>query len=428
LTQALSRSSGQRAADLPVIIAVVFRSAKGHVSNHRARGFSSLRVEHQTVGQQAMQSHPAPAVSIVTGPAGDTLRMTGDWTMRHGRSVEALMQQASATRQPLTMDFSAVTAFDTLGALALSRLRSEREAAGAKIAFAGMSPSHEILLAEANTHPIVQKPQKSATGVDILVDIGRGMTGISRDFTGGISFLGSFVAALGRMIVQPSRFRWPAIVKQIEMFGFRSVPIIALISFLVGGIIAQQSVFQLSTFGTTAFVADLLGILILRELGVLLTSIMIAGRSGSAITAEIGSMKMREEIDALRTMGLDPMEVLIVPRILALIICLPLLTFIASMAGLFGGGLVAWVYGDVSPDVFLTRLQNAIRFNTFMVGMIKAPVMALVIGLIASIEGMAVKGSAESLGRQTTASVVKAIFMVIVVDGLFAMFFASIRY
>jgi phospholipid/cholesterol/gamma-HCH transport system permease protein len=206
------------------------------------------------------------------------------------------------------------------------------------------------------------------------------------------------------------------------------VPIIALISFLVGGIIAQQSVFQLSTFGTTAFVADLLGILILRELGVLLTSIMIAGRSGSAITAELGSMKMREEIDALRTMGLDPMEVLIVPRILALIICLPMLTFIASIAGLFGGGLVAWVYGDVSPDVFLTRLQNAIRINTFMVGIIKAPVMALVIGLIASIEGMAVKGSAESLGTQTTASVVKAIFMVIVVDGLFAMFFASIKY
>ncbi len=236
------------------------------------------------------------------------------------------------------------------------------------------------------------------------------------------------MASLARTIVAPWRMRWPALIKQMEMFGFRSVPIIALISFLVGGIIAQQSVFQLRTFGTTAFVADLLGILVLRELGVLLTAIMIAGRSGSAITAEIGSMKMREEIDALRTMGLDPMEVLIAPRILALIIVMPILTFIASMSALFGGGLVAWVYGDVSPDTFLTRLQNAIRLNTFMVGMIKAPVMALVIGMIAAIEGMAVQGSAESLGRQTTASVVKAIFMVIVVDGLFAIFFASIRY
>ncbi len=367
-------------------------------------------------------------MSIEGGATGQTMRMTGNWTMRHGRTVETLMEQAASAEQPLTLDFSAITAFDTLGALALSRLRLDRQTAGRPTAFAGMSRSHEILLAEAKVQPGTETPHKAASSVDILVDIGKGMSGIGRDFTGGISFLGGFVAALGRMIVQPSRFRWPAIVKQIEMFGFRSVPIIALISFLVGGIIAQQSVFQLSTFGTTAFVADLLGVLILRELGVLLTAIMIAGRSGSAITAEIGSMKMREEIDALRTMGLDPMEVLIVPRILALVICMPMLTFIASMSGLFGGGLVAWIYGDVSPDVFLTRLQSAVRINTFMVGMIKAPVMALVIGVIASIEGMAVKGSAESLGTQTTASVVKAIFMVIVVDGLFAMFFASIRY
>jgi phospholipid/cholesterol/gamma-HCH transport system permease protein len=230
------------------------------------------------------------------------------------------------------------------------------------------------------------------------------------------------------LFVSPKKFRWPSLVKQIEAFGLRSVPIICLISFLVGGIISQQSVFQLRTFGTTAFVADLLGVLILRELGLLLTAIMIAGRSGSAITAEIGSMKMREEIDALRTMGLDPIEVLVVPRVLALVICMPILTFLASMSGLLGGGLVAWGYGDVSPDVFLSRLQNSIGMNTFLVGMYKAPVMALVIGIIASIEGMAVKGSAESLGRQTTASVVKAIFMVIVVDGLFAMFFASINY
>ncbi|MGL4241180.1 MAG: MlaE family ABC transporter permease, partial [Beijerinckiaceae bacterium] len=285
-----------------------------------------------------------------------------------------------------------------------------------------------LLLSEIQELPPRKPEQRQFTGVDVLEDIGRGMHGIGKDVVGGVSFLGGFIAGVGRLIANPRHFRPAAFVRQLEQIGFRSVPIIALISFLVGGIIAQQSVFQLRSFGTTAFVADLLGILILRELGVLLTAIMIAGRSGSAITAEIGSMKMREEIDALRTMGLDPMEVLIVPRILALIVAMPILTFIASMAGLFGGGLVAWVYGDVSPDVFLSRLQNAVRINTFMVGMIKAPIMALVIGLIAAIEGAAVKGSAESLGRQTTASVVKAIFMVIVVDGLFAMFFAAIRY
>jgi phospholipid/cholesterol/gamma-HCH transport system permease protein len=370
-----------------------------------------------------------PAITIASADGGVLIRASGPWTMVHGRAVERLManalgQQAAA----VTIDLSGVTGFDTMGALVVSRLRSEWEAAGKKVVLAGSTKVQEALLAEVNVKPPPSAPHRSFALVDLLVDVGKGMAGFGRDLVGGVSFMGALVAAMGRLILNPRKFRWPALVKQIEAFGFRSVPIIALISFLVGGIIAQQSVFQLRTFGTTAFVADLLGVLILRELGVLLTAIMIAGRSGSAITAEIGSMKMREEIDALRTMGLDPMEVLILPRILALIICMPILTFIASMSGLFGGGLVAWIYGDVSPDVFLSRLQAGISMNTFMVGMIKAPVMALVIGLIASIEGMEVKGSAESLGRQTTASVVKAIFMVIVVDGLFAMFFASIRY
>jgi phospholipid/cholesterol/gamma-HCH transport system permease protein len=180
--------------------------------------------------------------------------------------------------------------------------------------------------------------------------------------------------------------------------------------------VAQQGIFQLVKFGATPFVVDLTGILVMRELAVLLTSIMVAGRSGSAFTAEIGSMKMREEIDALRVMGLDPMEVLIAPRILALAIGLPLLTFIASIAALSGSGVTAWLYGDISPDVFLARLRAAVSFNTFLVG------------IIATIEGLAVEGSAESLGRHVTSSVVKAIFMVIVLDGLFAMFFAAIRY
>jgi phospholipid/cholesterol/gamma-HCH transport system permease protein len=155
---------------------------------------------------------------------------------------------------------------------------------------------------------------------------------------------------------------------------------------------------------------------------------MVAGRSGSAITAELGSMKMREEIDALRVMGLDPIDVLVMPRILALIISLPLLTFLSDMSAIFGGLLVAWFYGGISPEVFMARLQSAIAMNTFLVGLIKAPFMALVIGMIAAMEGLATQGSAESLGRQVTASVVKSIFMVILVDGMFAMFFASIAY
>jgi phospholipid/cholesterol/gamma-HCH transport system permease protein len=228
--------------------------------------------------------------------------------------------------------------------------------------------------------------------------------------------------------MRPRRFRPSAVVNQLEHIAYRGVPIIVLISFLVGCIVAQQGIFQLVRFGATAFVIDLIGILVLRELAVLLTSIMVAGRSGSAFTAEIGSMKMREEIDALRVMGLDPMEVLILPRILALVIGLPILTFISSIAALAGGGVTAWVYGDISIDVFLSRLKEAVGINTFLVGLIKAPFMALVIGIIATLEGLAVEGSAESLGRHVTSSVVKAIFMVIVLDGLFAVFFAAIRY
>ncbi len=371
----------------------------------------------------------APRLAPRTDGGQRVLALSGDWTMSNAVAGEAALEEASFTAgERVTIDLSGVGRLDTLGALLVSRIKAKAEEAGAAAAVAAGTAAHNLMLAEVQLKPEAKRRERQVSGVDVLVDVGRGMHGAGKDVVSGVSFLGGFIAALGRVIRRPSRFRPAAFVKQLEAFGFRSVPIIALISFLVGGIIAQQSVFQLRTFGTTAFVADLLGILVLRELGVLLTAIMIAGRSGSAITAEIGSMKMREEIDALRTMGLDPMEVLIVPRILALIVAMPVLTFIASMAGLFGGGLVAWVYGDVSPDVFLSRLQVAVQMNTFMVGMIKAPVMALVIGLIAAIEGAAVKGSAESLGQQTTASVVKAIFMVILVDGLFAMFFAAIKY
>jgi phospholipid/cholesterol/gamma-HCH transport system permease protein len=370
-----------------------------------------------------------PAVARSAAGGVVALALKGDWVMRRSTEAEAAVASIRfGGGEQVSIDVSGVGRLDTLGALLVRRIESEAAKAGASARLTGATEDRRLLLGEVHTPVAAAARPDSAAAVAIVEDIGRGVHEAGKDIVGGVSFLGGFVAALGRIIVNPRRFRGAAFVRQLEQIGFRSVPIIALISFLVGGIIAQQSVFQLRSFGTTAFVADLLGILVLRELGVLLTAIMIAGRSGSAITAEIGSMKMREEIDALRTMGLDPVEVLIVPRILALVVAMPILTFIASMSGILGGGLVAWVYGDVSPDVFLSRLQNAIRVNTFMVGMIKAPVMALVIGLIAAIEGAAVKGSAESLGRQTTASVVKAIFMVIVVDGLFAMFFASIRY
>jgi phospholipid/cholesterol/gamma-HCH transport system permease protein len=238
--------------------------------------------------------------------------------------------------------------------------------------------------------------------------------------------LGELGAVAGRTLLHPQSLRMTSLVHHLDRVGWQAVPIVLLITFLIGGIIAQQGIFHFRKFGADVYVVDMVGILVLREIGVLIVAIMVAGRSGSSYTAELGSMKMREEIDALRTMGRDPVEVLILPRVIALVLALPMLTFLGSMAALYGGGLVAWLYGGMSPDIFIARLKEAISLTHFQVGMIKAPFMALVIGIVACSEGLRVRGSAESLGRQTTTSVVKSIFLVIVLDGMFAMFFASI--
>lgn len=372
-----------------------------------------------------------PQVKIERTGDRVTAKLAGHWTSEHAETVETLAAEisAEADQHHMILDLAQVRRLDTLGAWVLDRTRHELGSRDLGADFANASPEQQILLDEVAYRGFQEqaKPRRSKA-VDFLVDVGESVAGAGRDLVDGIAFLGELVSALIRVIVNPRRFRGTAVINQLEQIAYRGVPIIVLISFLVGCIVAQQGIFQLVRFGATPFVVDLIGILILRELALLLTSIMVAGRSGSAFTAEIGSMKMREEIDALRVMGLDPIEVLIVPRILALVIGLPLLTFISSIAALSGGGVTAWLYGDVSPDVFLSRLRAAVGMNTFLVGMIKAPFMALVIGIIATLEGLAVAGSAESLGRHVTSSVVKAIFMVIVLDGLFAMFFAAIRY
>jgi phospholipid/cholesterol/gamma-HCH transport system permease protein len=264
----------------------------------------------------------------------------------------------------------------------------------------------------------------------ILLDkgeaLGRGVTAVVTDLASLVSILGALGGVLGKVVMRPTGLRLTSTVHHLDRVGWQAVPIILLITFLIGCIISQQGIFNFRKFGADDYVVDLVGILVLREIGVLLVAIMVAGRSGSSYTAELGSMKMREEIDALRTMGLDPVEVLMLPRVLALVIALPILTLLGSMSALYGGGVVAWLYGGMSPAIYLQRLQEAISVTHFQVGLIKAPFMALVIGVVACSEGLKVKGSAESLGRQTTTSVVKSIFAVIVLDGAFAIFFASI--
>jgi phospholipid/cholesterol/gamma-HCH transport system permease protein len=374
----------------------------------------------------------APAIACERTAVGVKLDLTGGWTIDVGalleKEADALVTDAEGAHDVL-IDLSGVEHMDTAGAWVIDRSVQALTARGAATQVVGARPEHAILLTEAHYRPVeTAEPRGPPTLTSLLADIGESVYGAGADFVSGVAFLGRMVSVGLTVLVRPPRWRWTSTFYHLEIFALRSAPIILLINFLVGAIVAQQGIFQLARFNASPFTVDLIGILVLRELGVLLTSIMIAGRSGSAITAELGSMKMREEVDALTVMALDPMEVLILPRILALILALPLLTFLADMAALVGGACVAWVYGDILPVVFIQRLQDAIGLNTFAVGLIKAPFMALVIGLIASIEGFAVAGSAESLGRQVTASVVKSIFMVIVLDGLFAMFFAAVRY
>ena len=234
------------------------------------------------------------------------------------------------------------------------------------------------------------KPAVTITGM--LDQVGRSVAGSAAPWSDWSTCSARCWPRAGRVLIHPRGFRLTSTVHHLEQVCWRAVPIIVLITFLIGCIISQQGIFHFRNFGADIFVVDMLGVLVLREIGVLLVAIMVAGRSGSAYTAELGSMKMREEIDALRTMGFDPIEVLILPRMLALIIALPMLTFLGDMAALYGGGLVAWLYGGIDPEAFLPRLRDAITIDHFIVGMIKAPFMALVIGIVACVEGLAVRG------------------------------------
>ena len=377
----------------------------------------------------------APSVGREIGADGLVFSLSGDWTIAFGSALEASATSlASPSWKPdrarrAILDLSAVDRMDTAGAWIIDRSRALLEQAGMRAAYRGARPEYALLIKEAGYKPeeIPRRRSPSHT-IALLSAVGESVYVSGHDVVEGVSFLGQMVAMTLRLLLRPTQWRWTSMTYHLEKYSVRSVPIIALINFLVGAIVTQQGIFQLTRFGAGPYAVNMVGILGLRELGLLMTAIMVAGRTGSAITAEIGSMNMREEIDALRVMALDPLEVLIMPRLIALVIALPVLTFIADMAELAGGLVVSWVYGGMTPVVYITRLHNAIAIQTFSVGLIKAPFMAAVIGLIASIEGMNVRGSAESLGQRTTASVVKSIFMVIVMDGLFAMFFATVDF
>jgi phospholipid/cholesterol/gamma-HCH transport system permease protein len=354
--------------------------------------------------------------------------VSGDWTLpvfEHVQNALAEMGEIPRSVRLPEIDLARLRMLDTAGALALVTLRNHMGTEPAP--FVNVQPDHRILLEEvarAAAAPL-EAPPRPQPFVDFIKRFVGATTAIARDAVSLTMFLGETTAALGRVIARPSKFRGISFIAQIQQTGLSAVPIISLVCFLIGGVIMQQGARQLRNFGAETLSIDMLGILSLREVGVILTAVMVAGRSASAFTAQIGTMKMREEIDAMRTLGIDPIETLVLPRILALIVALPLLVFVADMMCLLGGALMAKLYLELDWPIYLQRLNAAVDVKHFYVGLIKAPFAALLIGLVGCLEGLRVEGSAESVGTQVTTAVVKAIFLVLVLDGIFAIFLSA---
>lgn len=364
-----------------------------------------------------------------TDYGGLLLSAGGRWDL-HG--AQALIDGLDVLRPPtpsaaVRLDLSGLNGLDTVGALLLERLAARLRTEGHTVAMAGVRPEHQALLeavqAADRAPPTALLPDEHPI-LDMLERTGRTtVRGLKRG-AALVSFLGVVTIAMARIAVNPKRLRYRAVLFHIEQTGLNALPILGLLTFLIGVVMAYQGADQLRRFGAELLVVNLLGISILRELGTLLTAIIVAGRSGSAFTAQIGTMKVNQEVDAIATLGLDPVELLVVPRVLALMVALPLLAFFADIMGLLGGATMSYMTLGISFAQFIKQLQGAIGLNTFLVGIAKAPVFALVIAMVGCYEGLRVTGSAESVGRLTTRSVVEGIFLVIIIDALFSVFFS----
>jgi phospholipid/cholesterol/gamma-HCH transport system permease protein len=366
---------------------------------------------------------------------GTTFRLvaTGAWTVAEAADLDKALKRLRVPIPPTPdftgeMDIAGIAEIDTAGALLLQRTASAWQKGGLRTRYRGATESFRILIEEVHRRGHAQRPEieKIHPFEKMIEDAGKTVTGAARDAVQLTAFLGEVTAAFWRMLKQPWRFRPISFFHHLDHAGLRAVPIIALICFLIGAVVMQQGVVQLRPFGAEPFAVNMVAILALREVGILLTAIMVAGRSGSAFTAEIGSMKMREEIDAMRTLGIDPMDTLVLPRVLALVVALPLLTFLGDIMGLAGGGVMAFGVLGLDLSTYMDKLHEAVDFQHFLAGMIKAPFAAVIIALVGCLEGLKVEGSAESLGTHVTSAVVKAIFLVIVLDAVFAMFLSGI--
>jgi phospholipid/cholesterol/gamma-HCH transport system permease protein len=360
---------------------------------------------------------------------GDELRVVagGHWVIARTREIEAALHAAQAgTARRVMLDLRAIDAMDTAGAYLVARWLRQCAGQGAEIELQAANPAHAALIrrVELAQRAPLARPAHSALA-RLAFRVGRATIGLGRIAADLLGFFGLVSVTLARTLLRPQRLRLTAILAHVERIGLHALPILGLLSFLIGVVLAYQGADQLRYYGAEIFTVNLLGVSILRELGVLLTAIMVAGRSGSAFAAEIGTMKVNEEVDAMRTLGLDPIEVLVLPRIIAMAITLPLLTLYASLMSLAGGALMAMIALDISLAQFLTQLREAVVVSTFWVGMVKAPVFAFLIALVGCFEGLQVTGSAESVGTHTTKSVVEAIFLVIIADAAFSILFSS---
>lgn len=358
-------------------------------------------------------------------PATGALRLHGEWTLARFDQLQPLLEGRSRPQTPRQIDLGGVTRLDSAGALLIARLLF-REKLPLETLIAD-APGQRALIAAAlgTLHtPVAHPPGRRWS--DLFAHAGEATMEIFAQVKRQLGFIGEVGAAIPGVLFRPRRWRVTSLIHHIEQTGLDALPIVALLTFMVGAVITFLGATVLQEFGASVFAVELVGFSFLREFGVLLTAILLAGRTASAFTAQIGAMKSREEIDAIRTLGMDPIEVLVIPRMLALLIVLPLLTVVAMISGILGGLVICASQLDISPAMFLNRFQDTFEVRHFWVGMVKAPLFAIVIALIGCLEGFKVSGSAESVGQRTTSSVVQTIFLVILLDALFALVFQEI--
>ena len=321
------------------------------------------------------------------------------------------------------VDLANTGEIDTIGAWTVWRFADENRAR-----ITGCSEQASKLIDtvrdNASTAPI--EPPRAPLFERVVVDTGHKVVNFGHGVVRFVGFLGETLVAIGRLVVHPKRFRWRSLIRQFELVGISALGIIGLMSFLIGIVIAQQGAAQLRQFGAEIYTINLIGRITVRELGTLMTAIMVAGRSGSAFAAQLGTMKITEEIDAMRTIGVSPIEALVVPRLIAAVVMMPLLAFWAMLTALFGGGIFVWLDLGIPPLTYVQRLQEVTPITDLWIGLIKAPVFGFIIALSGCFQGMQVESNSEEVGQRTTTAVVQSIFLVIVLDAVFAVFFSSL--